>query len=192
MTKNTLIRSFIAICLLVPFMQTAWAADKPLEKEAWNLVEAEALVVAIDREAREVILQDPAANLARIIVGDAVQRFDEIEVGDLVRAEYWTFLRAEFREPTAEEKENPLVVVAEAGRAPLEGAPAGAVGAVIKAVVRIVAIDVNGREAAIQGPRGGIEILPVLDDAVLNNLEVGELVIMTYAEAIALGLEKIE
>lgn len=192
MTNSTLIRILIVTFLVAPLTTTGWADIKLLEKETWNLVEDEALVVWIERETREVILQDPAANLTRIIAGDEVKRFDEIQVGDLVRAAYWTFLRAEFREPTAEEKADPLVVVAEAGRAPLEGAPAGAVGAVIKAVVKVVAIDVNGREAAIQGPRGRIEILPVLDDAVLDRLKVGELVVLTYAEAAALSLEKIE
>ena len=33
-------------------------------------------------------------------------------------------------------------------------------------------------------------ILPVEDDAVLNNLKIGEVVIMTYAEAVALSLTK--
>ncbi len=181
----------VALGLAAP-LQAGLAADKPLEKEAWNLVEAEATVVAINASTREVTLQDAAGNLATVIAGEAVERFDEIQVGDSVRSEYWTYLRAEFREPTAEEQENPLLVLAEAGQAPPESAPAAEVGALIKAVVKVVAIDTAGREVAIQGPRGRIEILPVLDDAVLNNLEVGEPVIMTYVQAIALSLDKAE
>ncbi len=181
----------VALGLAAP-LQAGLAADKPLEKEAWNLVEAEATVVAINASTREVTLQDAAGNLATVIAGEAVERFDEIQVGDSVRSEYWTYLRAEFREPTAEEQENPLLVLAEAGQAPPESAPAAEVGALIKAVVTVVAIDTAGREVAIQGPRGRIEILPVLDDAVLNNLEVGEPVIMTYVQAIALSLDKAE
>jgi len=119
---------------------------------------------------------------------EAVERFDEIKVGDTVRAEYLTFLRAEFREPTAEEKATPLVVLAEAGRAPKEVDPAGVVGAVVKAVVKVVAINTQGKKVAIQGPRGNFMILPVADEAVLKNLKVGEVVIMTYAEAVALSL----
>ncbi len=181
----------VALGLAAP-LQAGLAADKPLEKEAWNLVEAEATVVAINASTREVTLQDAAGNLATVIAGEAVERFDEIQVGDSVRSEYWTYLRAEFREPTAEEQENPLLVLAEAGQAPPESAPAAEVGALIKAVVKVVAIDTAGREVAIQGPRGRIEVLPVLDDAVLNNLEVGEPVIMTYVQAIALSLDKAE
>ena len=164
--------------------------DKPLAKENWMLVELQASVEAIDHKKREVTLKGPAGNLVTITASEQVKRFNEIKVGDSVKAEYWTFLRAEFREPTVEEKENPLVVLAEAGKAPKEVDPAAVVGAVVKAVVKVVAIDIEGREAAIQGPRGGIMILPVMDDAVLMNLKVGEVVIMTYAEAMAVSLVK--
>ena len=60
----------------------------------------------------------------------------------------------------------------------------------MKAVVKVVSINKEGRKVAIQGPRGNSMILPVEDDAVLNNLKIGELVIMTYAEAVALSLNK--
>jgi hypothetical protein len=191
MNSRLCLTLIVTLGLAAP-LQATLAADKPSEKEAWNLVETQATVVAINPSTREVTLQDAAGNLATVIAGEGVQRFDEIEVGDAVRADYWTYLRAEFREPTAEEQETPLLVLAEAGKAPPESAPAAEVGAMIRAVVKVVAIDTAGREVAIQGPRGHIEILPVLDDAVLNNLEVGELVIMTYVEAVALSLAKTE
>jgi hypothetical protein len=62
------------------------------------------------------------------------------------------------------------------------------VGAVVKAVVEVVAIDTTGKKVAIKGPRGRFMVLPAEDEAVLKNLKVGELVIMTYAEAVALSL----
>ncbi|MBW2567143.1 MAG: hypothetical protein JRE24_09805, partial [Deltaproteobacteria bacterium] len=68
--------------------------------------------------------------------------------------------------------------------------PAGVVGAVVKAVVKVVAINTEEKKVAIQGPRGNFLVLPVRDEAVLNNLKVGEIVIMTYAEAVALSLSK--
>ena len=166
------------------------SGDKPPVKEKWSLVELKATVKAIDRKKRKITLKDKAGNMVTIIASEQVKRFNEIKVGDSIKAEYWTFLRAEFREPTAEEKENPLVVLAEAGKAPKEVDPAAVVGAVVKAVVKVVAIDTEGREAAIQGPRGMIVIVPVMDDAVLKNLKIGEVVIMTYAEAMAIALVK--
>lgn len=182
----TVLVTLVALCLLVAttaFAQTS-AGDKPLAKEKWIRVRIQASVENIDAEKREVTLKGPQGNLVTLTATEAVERFDEIKVGDTIRAEYWTFLRAEFREPTAEEKATPLVVLAEAGRAPKEVDPAGVVGAVVK----VVAINTQGKKVAIQGPRGNFMILPVADEAVLKNLKTGEVVIMTYAEAVALSL----
>jgi hypothetical protein len=71
-------------------------------------------------------------------------------------------------------------------------APAGEVGAVVVAVVEVVGINMEGKEVAIRGPRGKSLIMPVEDEAILKNLKTGERVIMTYAEAFALTLKKVE
>jgi hypothetical protein len=166
--------------------------DKPLAKEKWIHVKMQASVEKIDAKKRQLTLKGSQGKRVTLTATENIKRFDEIEVGDSVRAEYLTFLRAEFREPTAEEKATPLVVLSEVARAPKEVAPAGVVGAVVKAVVEVVAIDTEEKLVAIQGPRGNFTVLPVRDEAVLRNLSLGEVVIMTYAEAVALSLEKEE
>ena len=193
MKTKTLVTFLLVLFVSGPISQYSFSqqpGEKPLAKEKWIRVELEAVVEAIDQETRKITLKGPRGNPATLTASEQIKRFDEIKVGDVVSAEYLTFLRAEFREPTAEEKAVPLVVLAEAGRAPKEVDPAGAVGAVVKAVVKVVAIDRTGRKATIQGPRGDFMIVPVMDNAVLNNLELGEVVIMTYAEAVALSLTK--
>ncbi|MBW1742777.1 MAG: hypothetical protein JRJ47_05020 [Deltaproteobacteria bacterium] len=187
---KTIIAVLLTLTLAVPVFAQASSCDKPAAKEKWIRVNIDATVENINAEKREITLKGPEGNMVTVTASEAVKRFDEIKVGDTIQAEYLTFLRAEFREPTAEEKANPLVVVADAGRAPKEMDPAGAVGAVVKAVVTVVSIDTEGKRVAIQGPRGNFMILPVEDEAVLNNLKVGEIVIMTYAEAVALLLKK--
>jgi hypothetical protein len=190
MDMKTIITLLITFMLAVPAFAQTSAGEKPPVKERWIRVKIKASVENINSEKREVTLKGPQGNLVTLTASEAVKRFDEIKVGDTVRAEYLTFLRAEFREPTAEEKATPLVVLAEAGRAPKEVDPAGVVGAVVKAVVKVVAINTEEKKVTIQGPRGNFLILPVRDEAVLNNLKVGEVVIMTYAEAVALSLIK--
>ena len=187
---KTIIMLFLTLTLAVPAFSQTSTGDKPLAKEQWIRVRIQASVENIDAEKREITLKGPRGNLATLTANENVKRFDEIKIGDSIRAEYWTFLRAEFREPTAEEKATPLVVLAEASRAPKEVDPAGVVGAVVKAIVKVVAIDYEGKKVAIQGPRGNFMILPVEDDAVLDNLKIEEVVIMTYAEAVALSLTK--
>jgi len=188
---KTMITFLLTLTLVVPVFSQAFAGDLPPAKEKWFLVNIQASVENINAEKREITLKGPQGNLVTLTASDAVKRFDEIKVGDTIQAEYWTFLRAEFREPTAEEKATPLVVLAGAGRAPKEVDPAGAVGAVVKAVVTVVAINTEEKKVAIQGPRGNFLILPAEDEAVLKNLKEGQVVIMTYAEAVALSLKKV-
>ena len=192
-TTKSLTALLSTLLFAVFFTQNVWSADtaeKPLAKENWSVVEMQATIIAIDSETREVTLKDESGKLVTITAGEQVKRFNDFEVGDIVAAEYLTFLRAEFREPTAEELATPLVVLAEAGKAPKEIDPGAAIGAVVKAVVEVVVIDKAERLVTIQGPRGNYMVLPVKDDAVLNNLKLGEKVIMTYAEAFAIELVK--
>ena len=165
-------------------------SSKLLTREKWLQVDIEATVENIDFQTREITLKGPEGNLLEMIVSENIERFDEIRIGDLVSAEYWTFLRAEFREPTADELATPLVIIAEAGKAPIEVDPAGEIGAIVRAVVEVVDIDMEAKRVTIKGPRGNFMILPVEDEEVLNMLEIGELVIMTYAEALTLSLNK--
>jgi hypothetical protein len=72
-------------------------------------------------------LKGPLGNLVTLSVSEDIERINEIKPGDTVEAEYLTFLRADFRAPTAAEKAVPLVVLVEAGKAPKDVAPAGAV-----------------------------------------------------------------
>jgi len=187
---KTFITLFLILTLAIPAFAQSSTGDKPQVKEKWISVELEGTVEDINKQTRAITLKGPQGNLVTMTASEDVKRFGEIKVGDKVHAEYWTFLRAEFREPTAEEKANPLMVLAEAGRAPKEVAPAGAVGAVVKAVVTVVAINLETKQVAIQGPRGNFMILPAEDEAVLKNLKIGEVVIMTYAEALTLSLKK--
>ncbi len=188
--SKTIVMLLLTLTLTVQAFAQTSAGDKPFAKEKWIRVNIQASVENINAEKREITLKGPQGNLVTLTASEAIKRFDEIKVGDTVQAEYWTFLRAEFREPTAEEKATPLVVLVEADRASKELDPAGVVGAVVKAVVKVVAINYEGKKVAIQGPRGNFLILPVEDEAVLKNLKVGEVVSMTYAEAVALSLSK--
>ena len=97
---------------------------------------------------------------------------------------------AEFREPTPEEKEEPLVILVGAGKAPEGMDPSATVGAVVQAVVTIEMINHDTKEVTIKGPSGKYLTVPVEDQTLFRQLKVGEIVVLTYAEAMALSLEK--
>ena len=165
--------------------------DRRPPKEKWDYVIIQATVEALDMATREVTLRGPQGNLVTITVDESVQRFDEIGLHDVVTAEYWTYMLAEFRNPTAEELAEPLFVLAEGGKAPEGMDPSAEVGAVVKAVVTIEIINRPDMLVTIKGPMGNYLTIEMEDWELIERLNVGEVVVLTYAEALALSLEKV-
>lgn len=175
---------------LTPFATADNADMAHLSGAKWLEVQGAATVEAIHAETRELTLRDRSGNLATVTASEQVERFDEIEVGDEIVANYWLYLSAEFREPTPDEASTPLQVLAAAGKA-IEGMPpTAAMGALIKAVVVVKVVDGVERDVTVQGPGGRYITLPVETPEILEGLNVGQKVILTYGEAMALQLEK--
>jgi hypothetical protein len=161
-------------------------------KEKLNKVKAEGTITEIDKASREVTVMGPRGDLLTITADDSVKRFEEFEVDDIIRFEYYTYMKAEFRQPTKEELEEPLVVVAEGAKARDDMDPAAVVGAVVKAVVSVEVINRPQMIVTVKGPRGNYVSIVVEDEALIKELHVGEVIILTYAEALAVSLEKVK
>jgi hypothetical protein len=160
-------------------------------REKLSLVSAQGKVTAINKETREITLMGPQGELATVTASDAVKRFDEISVGDIVTLDYYTNMKAEFRQPTAEELEEPLVVLVEGGKAPEGMNPAAIVGAEVKAVVTVEILNRPAMLATVKGPRGNYTTIPIEDETLMTELHIGQVVIITYTEAMAISLEKV-
>ena len=183
-----------SLFLLTIFGVSAVFAQETMDKrppvEKWNLVSSEGKVTEINKDTREITLMGPDGDLGTVTAGDAVKRFDEIAVGDVIVFEYYTYIKAEFRKPTPEELAEPLLVLAEAGKAPEGIDPAAMVGAVVRAVVTIEVLNRPYMSVTVKGPRGNYTTLPMENPDLIEQLNVGEVVILTYAEAVAIALEK--
>lgn len=166
------------------------AAALPEFKERWDTLTVKGTVTEINKESREITLLGSEGNLMTITAGDAVERFNEISVGDRITFGYITYVKAEFRQPTPEELAEPLVVVAEAAKAPAGLDPAGSMGAMIKGVVTIEALNRPFMLATVKGPHGNYLTLPVEDAALLEKLHIGQVLVLTYAEARVAALKK--
>ena len=70
--------------------------------------------------------------------------------------------------------------------------PGAAVGAVVKAVVTIQVINLPFMYVNVQGPNGNFISIHMEDNELIQKLHVGQVVIMTYAEAVAISLTKVE
>jgi len=167
-------------------------SERRAPREKMEIVKIEAEVKEIDLEGRFVTLEGPMGNLVTLKVGEEVKRLNEIKKGDIVQADYRTYLFSEFRNPTPEEEKNPIVVYADANIASEERPPGAAAGIVVRAVVTVEVINKEGKLVTIKGPKGKYLTLPVEDTSLLEDLEVGEVVILTYAEAVALSIQKVK
>jgi len=190
--KTTKIYSLVLIAFIFLSINVYAQEDQDIgtSREKWSLVTLQGTVTDIVKETREITLMGSKGDLVTITASDAVERFDEIAIDDVITFDYWTYMMAEFRQPTAEELAEPLVVIAEGGKAPEGVDPAAVVGAIIKAVVTIEVLNRPNMLATVRGPRGNYMTIEMEDKELITQLHIGQVVILTYAEAIVVSLKK--
>ena len=189
-TKVTL-SLFLFVFLYTPVFGQETKNEQP-SKEKWSLAAAEGTVTKVNKETREITLKGPDGELVTLTASDAVERFNEIEVGNRITFQYYTYIKAEFRKPTEEELAEPLMVLAEGGKAPEGMDPAAIVGAVVKALVTVEILNRPSMLATVKGPRGNYLSINMEDEALMQKLHIGQQVILTYAEAMAISLSKMD
>ncbi len=154
---------------------------------ASRVQKATATVKAIDAANREVTLE-AKGQTQTVKAGPAVKRFDEIAVGDTVVVQFEQGLLLEYQPPGSATVEP--TAVAAGGRADAEKAPGGAAAAGIQATVTITAIDLPNRMVVFQGPQGNVYQVKAGPKVQIEKLKVGDKLLATYAEAVAIQLEK--
>ena len=183
---------YAIVFLVMAFLSVnTYAQDKRPSREKWDQVSMQCTVTEINAETKEITLMGTDGGLVTMTAGEEVERFDEIAVDDVIKFEYYTYIKAEFRDPTPEEVAEPVQMIAEAGKAPEGIDPAAVVGAVVKAVVTIEALNRPFMVATVSGPNGNYVSIPMEDEKLMTELHIGEVLILTYAEAVAIALEKV-
>lgn len=170
--------------------KAADAHHHPMSREEAVLVTVTASVEAINYTNREVTLKGPLGNEVTLVADKRVKRFDEIKVGDLVRADYYVSVAAELRKPTKEEMEHPLELLDAAGKAPPGTSPAAGGLRRFKVVTTIEGLDRPTQTVTVKGPRGHYLTARVADPSRLTQAHIGDNVVITYTEALAISLEK--
>lgn len=162
----------------------------PLSREESVLVNVTARVESIDYTNREVTLKGPLGNKVTFTVDQRVKRLNEVQVGDLVEADYYVSIAAEVRPPTPEEEKTPLVLLDAAGKAPPGTSPAAGGLRRFKVVTTIEGLDRPTRTVTVKGPLGNYLTARVADPERLTQVRIGDTVVITYTEALAIGLRK--
>jgi hypothetical protein len=178
------------LTLNLPAQENKPAASKPLSAERSILTSVTAKVEAIDLAKREVTLKGPLGNVVSFVVDERVKRLNEVKVGDEVTAEYYVSLAGELRAPTEDEKKNPITILAAAARAPKDTSPAGGALRAFKVVATVVGLDLPTQSLTLQGPLGNYATIRAENVENLKQLHLGDTIIVTYTEALAISLQK--
>jgi len=146
-----------------------------------------AKVTAVDPAKRTVTLVNPDGITNSYELGNKVRNFDQIKVGDEVKA---TLLEA-------------VAVAVSKSNAPPDAsggdlvavAPKGAMPGVIMAKTRqisakIVSVDPQARTVTVEGPAGGTPTIRVGPKVNMNELQKGDDVTLRVTDAFALRVEK--
>lgn len=147
-------------------------------------------ITDIDYAGRELTLKDAMGDEETFLVSNDVQRFNEAKVGDKVELIYYIGYNAEVRKPTAEEQQNPLVILGATGRAGAGESPSGASTRQIRAVVTIEALNRANQTLTVKGPRGNYYVARVADPSRFDDVHIGDTIVMTFKEALAVSLER--
>lgn len=193
--KSRIAVSLLALGLALALPSSGWSADAAAKKPTPAvgdevLLTLTATIEALNLETREITVKGPAGNVYTFPVDPAVKRLAEFKVGDAITLDYYASLAAELREPTAEEKAEPLAVLQDAGKADATSSPKGGAYRIIRAIVTIEGLDRPTGTATVKGPRGNYVVIQVRDPAMLPKLRIGDTVVVVYTEAFAVRLDK--
>jgi hypothetical protein len=145
-----------------------------------------ATVEAVDQAKRTVTLKGPQGRTVILTVPPEAKNFDQIKVGDKLKAKYVDavaiFVRKSSDPPDATETQ--AVAVAPRGQKPM----AAAINTV-EVSANVEKIDYQKRLITLKGPEGNVRTLKV-DPRVkrLNEVKVGDDIVLRRTEAVALEL----
>ena len=155
------------------------------------LVSLTARIESIDPSTREITLKGSLGNEETFVVDKRVKRFDEFKVGDVVTADYYVSIAAELRKPTPEEEKNPIEVLDGAAKAPESESPGVAGLRRYKVVTTVEGLDRPTQTLTVKGPLGHYHTVRVENAADLAKMRIGENIVVTYTEALAISLQKV-
>jgi hypothetical protein len=146
-----------------------------------------ATVVAIDQAKRLVSLKGPKGNVVELKVGEEARNLPQVSVGDTVQVRYYESVAAQIAKPGT-----PLGATLQeaAGRAKPGEMPGAAAGRQLTVVALIEKIDTKNQTVTLKGPEGGTTEVKVKRPQMLEQVKVGDQVVITYTEALAISVEK--
>ena len=167
--------------------ESATATDKPSMSTSETIL-VTAMVEAINHETREVTLRGPEGGTVTFIASEEARNLDQVKAGDIVMAEYVQSMSIEvFANDGSEPGAGELSVAGRSEKGEMPGM--AAIDAVV-VTATVEEINIEANTFKLKGPSGEIKEYAARDPENLKKAAVGDIVVITYTEAIAISVEK--
>ena len=185
-SEYTVVVSLLLACV------AAFAAEEQVQQDKPFLVTSQTMkisaqVEAIDHKSRVVTLRRPQGDTVTFTASDEARNLDQVSVGDIVTAEYVETLSIEVVANEGMEPESgELSAVARTEKGEMPGVIAVDTQ-IVTATVEEINLETNTYK--LKGPDGTVNEYAARNPENLKRAAVGDLVIMTFTESVAISVE---
>jgi hypothetical protein len=172
----------IAGAVLVLTARTAMAQAKTINAEMKVVT---ATVEAIEASSRTLTLKKPDGTLVTTVVGPEVKRFEEIKLGDKVKARYYDNVIIRLKRPGEADVDTKEQATTPSGQV----LPGGTKATQRTITATITAIDMKMPSISFTGPNGWKYTSKVQDKSALAKVKVGDKVDIVWTDAVLVSLE---
>lgn len=176
MSRSFVLAALAAVLALGP--STAAAGQPPVTKQ--NEVSVTATIKAIDAATRSVTLRSETGEEDTFTVSPVVTRFDQLKVGDTIKATYVESLVFQVRKPGTPATAAGTTLAG----ARLKDVPGGAIGKQQTTTVTVKAVDPNVPSITVTTADGLTLTRKIADKANLAGVEAGDRIEITYTQAV--------
>ncbi|MBS1105749.1 MAG: hypothetical protein H6Q91_1251 [Deltaproteobacteria bacterium] len=177
----------VALLACASTQETASSQPPPSGLISEGAATATAIVEKIDVAKRLVTLRKADGQLTELQVDESVKNLPQVKKGDRVVVKYYESLAYEVNKPGAA---TPGTAGAEQVATAAPGAKPGRVAArQVEITTTIEAIDKKMSMVTLKGADGKLTPVKVRDPSKLDRVRVGDLVTITYSQAVAVAVE---
>jgi Cu/Ag efflux protein CusF len=181
-------KSFVLVALLVTVPIATFAGVQNQEGKTvtkQNQMTATATIKAIDPATRSVTLRAENGDEDTYTVGPDVSRFNELKVGDTIRATYYESLVFQVRKPGAPAATTGAVMAG--GR--LKEVPGAVLGTQETKTVTVKAVDINAPSITVVTADGRTLTRKIADKKNLEGVSPGDKIDITYTQGLLVAAE---
>lgn len=148
-------------------------------------------ITALDASSRAVTITGADGSMVDFVAGPDVRNFSQLKVGDKVTLDYRAAVALDLK-PAGSAPVG--VTQSQAGTVPIRGAKPGAArSSTVDIVTEVAAVNPAANTIALRGPRGNTQLIAVEREdlrAMLPNVKRGDLVRISYTEALAVSIRR--